>query len=140
MKNNKIVFYDDTQEQQDEIIWQDISYELKREFEKNYYLLVGTCGRWDGKAKGGKFISSYADFQSAIAHLDYIKIYELNGHLYIDGYHHDGSDFYELKKLTDKGYEFASSNYFAHSRTLHNTIFNNNFYSKLPRLSQVMYG
>lgn len=102
-----------------------------------YCLLVGTCGRWNGPAKGGKFIETYNDFASAISHLDYLKIEDNNGHLYIYGYHHDGSDHYEIKQLTAKGYEYARNNYFAHSRKLHETIMNNSFYSRLPRLASL---
>jgi hypothetical protein len=72
--------------------------------------------------------------------LDYIKVIDENGHLKIYGYHHDGSDSYELKKLTKKGFEFADRNYFARDRQLHQTIMNNNFYSALPRIAERLYG
>ena len=98
-------------------------------------LLVGTCGRGNGPAKGGKFIHSFGDLLSVIQHLDYLKITDVDGHLYINGYHHDGSDSYEIKQLTRKGSQYADSNYFAHSRKLHETIMQNNFFSKLPRLA-----
>lgn len=98
-------------------------------------LLTGTCGRWNGPAEGGKFIQSFNDLAATIQHLDYLKITDLNGHLIIEGYHHDGQDRYEIKQLTRKGYEYADSNYFAHSRKLHETIMNSNFYSRLPKLA-----
>lgn len=100
-------------------------------------LLTGTCGRWSGPAQGGKFITSFDDLRSAIQHLDYLRIVDSNGHLYIEGYHHDGSDSYEIKQLTAKGYEYANNNYFAHSRKLHKTIMNCNLFSKLPRLASL---
>ena len=102
-----------------------------------YCLLVGTCGRWNGRVKGVKFIETFRDLSTAINHLDYIKITDENGHLYIEGYHHDGSDSYEIKQLTAKGYEYARSNYLAHTCKLHETIMNNNFYSRLPRLASL---
>lgn len=34
-----------------------------------------------------------------IQHLDNIKVIDRNGHLIIEGYHHDGSNHYELKRL-----------------------------------------
>ena len=54
--------------------------------------------------------------------------------------HHDGSDDYELKRLTHEGYELADRNYFAHDRQLHNTIMGCNFYSALPRYASKVYG
>ena len=120
--------------------WDDFRADVEPVFEKDSYLLTGTCGRWDGPAQGGKFIHSFDDLLDCIRHLDYVKFYDENGHFYIYGYHHDGSDHYEMKRLTKKGYEFADRYYFAHDRYLHTTIMRNNFYSALPRLAQRLYG
>lgn len=125
---------------QDREQWDDIKTELAILFSKNIYLLTGTCGRWNGPAQGGKFIRSVNDLLSCIDHLDYIRIFDRNGHLYIHGSHHDGSDDYELKRLTGKGCELAYNNCFAHDRRLHNTIMSSNFYSALPRYAQRVYG
>lgn len=125
---------------QDRMQWDDVKYELDTLFKKNVYLLTGTCGRWNGPAQGGKFIRSVNDLLSCIGHLDYIRIYDKNGHLYIHGSHHDGDDDYELKRLTDKGYELANNNYFAKDRKLHTAIMTCNFYSALPRFAQKVYG
>lgn len=125
---------------QDRIQWDDVRNELDAMFEKNVYLLTGTCGRWNGPVQGGKFIRSVGDLLSCMDHLDYIRIYDKNGHLYIHGSHHDGDDDYELKRLTHKGYELADLNYFACDRQLHTAIMNCNFYSALPRYAQKVYG
>ena len=125
---------------QDRMQWDDMKAELETLFEKNVYLLTGTCGRWNGPAQGGRFIRSVRDLLSCIDHLDYIRIFDRNGHLYIHGSHHDGNDDYELKRLTHKGYELANNNYFAHDRRLHNAIMRCNFYSALPRYAQKVYG
>ena len=100
-------------------------------------LLTGTCGRWNGPAQGGKFIRSFHDLVSCIEHLDYLKIIDRNGHLIIEGYHHDGSDSYELKQLTRRGREYARQYDYARDERLHTTIMNLNFYSKLPRLASI---
>lgn len=125
---------------QDRMQWDDVKAELDTLFKKNIYILTGTCGRWNGPAQGGKFIHSVDDLLSCIDHLDYLRIFDRNGHLYIHGSHHDGSDDYELKRLTHKGYELADRNYFAHDRQLHNTIMGCNFYSALPRYASKVYG
>lgn len=128
---------DDEIQLRDEICWSDLKYSLERMFKNGHYLLTGTCGRWNGNYDGGKFIETVSDLLTCIQHLDYITFTDRDGHLLIDGYHHDGRDHYELKKLTNKGYELASNNYFANDRQLHNTIMNNNFYSCLPRLATI---
>ena len=120
---------------QDECDYQYFKDKFTQLLRAGYCLLYGTCGRWNGPARGGEFISSFDDLRSAIQHLDYLKIIDCNGHLHIEGYHHDGSDSYEIKLLTAKGYEYADSNHFAHSRKLHESIMNCNLFSKLPRLA-----
>ncbi len=100
-------------------------------------LLTGVCGRWNGPARGGKFIRSFHDLVSCIEHLDYLKIIDRNGHLIIEGYHHDGSDSYELKQLTRRGREYARQYDYARDEQLHTTIMKYNFYSKLPRLASI---
>ncbi len=118
--------------------WEFFINDLERLLSTHYCLLTGTFGSWRGPMQGGKFISKISDFTSCIEHLDYLEIYEENGHLFIQGCHHDGSDSYELRVLTDKGYKLAEDNYFAHDRKLHNTLFKYNFYSRLPRLSSAV--
>ena len=135
----------------DDMIWKEISshnddefhylkYSLSRVIDGNYCLIKGTCGRWTGKQECGRFIQSVDELISGLQHLDNIRFYEVNGHFYIEGSHHDGSDYYELKLLTKKGVEYADKNYFAHDRQLHTTIFKNNFYSTLPRFYSKLYG
>ena len=100
-------------------------------------LLTGVCRRWNGPARGGKFIRNFHDLVSCIEHLDYLKIIDRNGHLIIEGSHHDGTDSYELKQLTRRGREYARHYDYARDEQLHTTIMNLNFYSKLPRLATI---
>ena len=125
---------------QNEADWGYFTDALKREIGKHYFLVTGICGRWNGLRDCGNFITDWNDFRSFICHLDTIKIYERNGHLYIEGYHHDGHDRYELKRLTDKGVEYARSRHFAHDKALHEKIMHNNFFSALPRLVDIIFG
>ncbi len=125
---------------QDDFTWRDVKDGLSSIFEEDYYLLIGYCGTWRGNLAGGSFIHSLNDLLRVIEHLDDIKITDQSGHLIIEGSHHDGSDRYELKRLTHKGYLLADKNYFAKDRELHNTIMNNNFYSALPYFAKRIYG
>ena len=133
-----VVYHEIELEQRSE--WDDFMADLDYIFSKDTYLLTGTCGRWNGPVEGGTFITSKDELLDCIRHLDYIKFYDKDGHFYIRGYHHDGSDSYEMKRLTKKGYEFANNNYFAQDRDLHATIMNTNFFSALPRIAERLYG
>lgn len=124
---------------QDNELWEDIINCFDSLFNDDCYLLTGYFGSWRGKLEGGKFIKSTDDLCDALQHLDYIRIIDRNGHLIIEGSHHDGSDRYELKKLTRKGYELADNNYFANDRKLHDTIMKTNFYSTLPHFAKALY-
>ena len=124
---------------QDGETWRDIKDGLNTIFEDGYYLLTGYCGTWRGRLDGGEFIRSLGDLLTVIQHLDDMKITDCNGHFIIEGSHHDGSDKYELKRLTRKGYELANNYYFANDRKLHNTIMKNNLYSGLPHFAQKVY-
>lgn len=120
---------------QDEYDYEDFKEKFTQLLKTGSCLLVGTCGRWNGPARGGKFILTFNDLRAVLQHLDYIKIVDRNGHLFIEGYHHDGADSYEIKQLTQKGYTYADNNYFARSQKLHDTIMNCNLFSRLPRLA-----
>lgn len=37
-------------------------------------------------------------------------------------------------------YEYASNRHFAHDKALHEKIMNNNFFSALPRLADIVFG
>ncbi len=118
----------------------DFTQELDRFLNGGVFLIQGVCGRWDGPCACGRFVRNYEDIRSGIEHLDHIKFFEVNGHFYIEGSHHDGSDKYELKQLTDKGIAIAERHWFAHDRELHNKIMQNRKYSKLPRIAHAIYG
>ena len=120
---------------QEEIDYLYFKDKMKQLLQGNDCLLVGVCGRWNGPAEGGKLISNFYDLMSVIGHLDYYKVTDCNGHLIIEGYHHDGRDRYEIKQLTNKGYKLARSYGFDADRKLHNTIMNCNIFSRLPRLA-----
>ena len=100
-------------------------------------IIMGTCQRWNGRVSCGRFIESFDDFLSFVDHLDYLTIKDRNGHLIIDGAHHDGNDSYELKVLTKQGFQYADRNEFAHTKELHEKIMNTRAYSKLPRLANL---
>lgn len=107
--------------------WDDLERVLREMFTKEECLIKGTCGRWNGTVKRGRVLSNVRQLQDFLKHLDEVEFIDDRGHLIIKGYHHDGYDEYELKILTKKGYNICETyNY--------DTIFNCNFYTKLPRI------
>ena len=78
------VVYHEIEEQQRRD-WEDFRCDLEYLFEKDCYLLTGTCGRWNGPAEGGKFIRTVDELLDCIRHLDFVKFYDENGHFFISG-------------------------------------------------------
>ena len=126
--------------QDDEYMWDEFRWAMEKLLNETPCLIVGTCGRWDGNYDAGSFIRTFSDLRRGLSHLDELKIYETNGHLYIEGYHHDGRDFYEVKRLTTKGRQIAESNDYAHDGKLHRMMMNSNLFTGLPRLAERIYG
>ena len=126
---------------------EDYSEEVDRMrdfFSDGTYIIFGSIGRWDGCRTG---FDIFDDFDSAYNHAiedcDYVKIYDVNGHFYIECSHHDGTNYYEIKKLTDAGIRYFEnwdeswddkrSNSYIKDKLI-------NRYSVLPRFAEKVYG
>lgn len=123
-----------------EFDFDDLQHNLAQYIKQNDLLIVGTCGRWNGRYKAGAFVCDIMDLWEGLRHCDYLEVYEVNGHLYIDGIHHDGRDSFEVKRLTQKGVDLAARYGWEHDQDLHNTIASNNIYSGLPHFSKFVFG
>ena len=132
--------------EQDSIDWHLEKERLDEFFKKiNYIGFFGEVGRWDGIYKAGKIGTDFWElFDQAITDCDYIKIYDENGHMYLECTHHDGTCHFEIKEITDKGMEYLENWEYGSwddKRTkqyVHTQIFNR--YSRLPRFAQKEYG
>lgn len=120
--------------------WEVFVDDLESFVENEHFILTGYCDTWHGKLPCGTFINSFDELLDAISSYDDIRVTDRNGHLIIECSHHDGTNRYELKRLTNKGYLLADNNSFAHDRKLHDIIINNNFYSVLPHFAKRIYG
>lgn len=94
--------------EEDSIDWDAEKEMLDNFFENvNYIGFFGEIGRWNGVYRGGKIDTDFWKlFDDAITDCDYIKIYDENGHLYLTCSHHDGTCHFEIKEITDEGYEY----------------------------------
>lgn len=121
----------------------DIKSEIKYyegAFGKKEYLISATLELWNGKAKGGKIITGLWDAITQCFE-DYNEIYEEGGMLKVTACHHDGTNFFKIKELTEKGEKFAERHkYDMSDRELHEKLFNNSHYSRNVRAFKEIYG
>ena len=126
----------------EEEYWDDFSYELKHFFEKsNAWLLTGSIGRWDGDCRGGYIFNTFEEFCRCFEDCDYIEITDDAGHLEVKCSHHDGTNFYEVKRVSDFGCDWYDNHYWdMNEEELHTKMWNNNFMTSLPHFARDVYG
>lgn len=110
------------------------------------FIIFGSIGRWDGTSSGfdvfrGEDFASA--FYKATKDCDYIKVWDENGHLYIKCSHHDGTNNYEIKRLTERGEAYFENWDYAYddkrsSRYVLDKLVRR--YSTLPRFAEKVYG
>lgn len=130
-----------------ETYWDDEKRELEKVFDgKRNFLAVGTCGLWNGTFAGGFAFSSLDELMSkALKDCGYFKFWDENGHLFLQGWHHDGTNVVEIKELTDRGYnklykwEYDFSDHTS-EKEIHRKLFTDSHYSKLIHYSHKVYG
>ena len=130
-----------------EDFWFEDEFSALIEFFKDKKIICfGSVGRWDGTFKGGEIFESFEDaYYRMTKDCDYVKIYEEDGHLYIQCSHHDGTNNFEIKILTEKGEDYYNNweymifpNDARNEEYIHNQIIKR--YSKIPRYCKSMWG
>ena len=129
----------------DEDYWSEIKNKLKEFFSEGTYILRGVVGRWNGAFEAGTVFTGFMEmFSKAAKDCDYVHIYDENGHLYLQCSHHDGTNLYEIKKLTEKGEQYLENWEYSgwgdkrSERYVHDQIMKR--YSVLPHFSHKVYG
>lgn len=124
--------------------WDNAKSELEQFFDGKKLLIFGSIGRWNGVVSG---FDTFDDFMKmfywATEDCDYWKFYDENGHLYLHCSHHDGSCTYEIKLLTDVGYEYLDRwNYSWNDKRKSSDLGKQlvERYSRLPHFSHNVYG
>jgi hypothetical protein len=107
-------------------IWEEVSFLEEINFDvaikeinnllSSYVLVTGRVGRWNGTQEGGKvFYTGKDDFSRIIGDLgkdcDYFKFTLKSGKIEIRCSHHDGTNYYTLQNLSEKGYNLFSDWY-----------------------------
>jgi hypothetical protein len=125
--------------------WDDFKGELNTFMEKNKngWITLGTVGTWQGPKAGGAVVFDVEKLSKIWNGCDYVKVIDKGGHLHFECSHHDGTNYYELKRLSEKGYNYWDKMYndlFVDPREVHATIFKSNFLSGLPHFAKIVWG
>lgn len=124
--------------------WDNTFYELEDFFDGRTWIAFGCCDLWNGSKDAGTIFTDFEKFfYKAIKDCNYWKIYDVNGHLYFECSHHDGTNFYEIKRLTEKGVQYIENWEYNWNDTrteqyVHNKLVEK--YSTLPRYAEKMWG
>lgn len=129
--------------QEDETDWECEKENLTSFFKGKTVGFFGDVGLWHGVYKAGKVGEFWKLFYDAIKDCDYIRIYDENGHLYLTCSHHDGTNHFEIKEVSNKGTEYLERWEYnwgdkRSERDVHTQIFKR--YSKLPRFAEKVFG
>lgn len=128
--------------EEDSFDWDSTWTELKNFFEGKTVIFLGMVGLWTGCAPAGEVGDFKELFNSAIKDCDYVKFYDENGHLSLKCSHHDGTNVFEIKVLTEKGIDYLDRwQYGYDNRTeesVHYQIFKR--YSTVPNFAHTVYG
>lgn len=123
--------------------WQLVVSEINY-FEKKhgtpYYVIQADLGLWDGRHAGGKVVCGLANALEMTME-DYTKIYIEGGLLKVRAAHHDGTNHFKIRELTDCGADYYERhNGCMDDRELHEKLFNNYHYSRHVRAFNQIYG
>ena len=84
--------------------WNNEKEMLSDFFEDKIVEFIGSVGLWHGTYEVKERDEFWKLFDKAMTDCDYFKIYDENGHMYLTCSHHDGTNHFEIKIVTEKGY------------------------------------
>ena len=128
-----------------EFDWDNAKMELKKVFDNGTFLAVGTCGMWYGNFAGGFLFSSFDELMNKLTDCEYFKIWDENGHFFIEATHHDGTHSLEIKKVTKRGKEYFDNWEYnwddkRSEREVHRKMFTDSHYANLINFAHNVYG
>ena len=124
---------------QNELNWDDVSYEAKQD--KGSYIIMGTLGLWNGKVGGSCLIKGTLLDAIQKCLEDYNRIYMHGRKLHVEAVHHDGTNIFIIKKLTEKGEEYLENHdYDMNDAKMNQILFKNSHYSHHIDYFSKLYG
>lgn len=141
--------YEDWYCDEDAMQWNYMLQEVDKFFPSGYGTMVLCCGfvgRWNGTGRGGKLFE-HSSFQEVLWDLatdcDYFRIgiSKDSRTLFCDCTHHDGSNHFEFRQLTDAGYNAVMGKYYGEygcpltfdgltDEEVHDRLWNSYYYSR----------
>lgn len=131
---------------EDSINWEDEFAQLQEYFDGVSLICFGSVGRWDGSFPGGRVFYDFKTlFFDATEDCAYWKLWDENGHLYLECSHHDGTNSFEIKTINDTAVHFIDNWEYSpdDNRTeeeIHKIIVESNFFSALPHYAHNVFG
>ncbi len=127
--------------------WGDEQYNIEQHLAGKLLLVCGSVGLWDGRFAAGKIVG-VDKLWDCLDDCGYWEVWDEGGHLYIKGSHHDGTNMFEVKVLTEKGAEMWEKwTYYdcprwekLTEREVHRKLWENSKYSHIPHFAKVVYG
>ena len=81
----------------------NIFQEIENWADNNQVLFIGSVARWNGTFAGGEIGDFSTLFTEAIEDCDFYKIWEEDNILNLKCSHHDGTNYFEIRILTNEG-------------------------------------
>lgn len=128
------------------IWWEDEAERLRDFFDGGHWLAVGAVGLWTGSHAAGTIFTSWDDFfERATADCDFWELTDYGGHFALRCSHHDGTNCFEVKRITGRGLALLEKWEDDHNdprseQEIHATIWRSNLFSGLPHYARKVYG
>lgn len=89
----------------DQDFWEDVKCEMTNFFDDgSAWILSGTMERWNGKHSGHILFHTFSELLTKTAKdCDYYRFSDKNGHFLFQCSHHDGTNCFEIRKVTKAG-------------------------------------
>ena len=127
----------------DKTIWQEWDFQVEDSLEffkdnaeriEGTFVITASLGLWNGIFAGGKVIEGNLWDACCKCFKDYNKAYFEGKQFKIDACHHDGNNYFTIKKLTEKGEKYYSNHYYDKSdREMVEVLMNDSHYSHCIR-------
>jgi len=111
--------------------WNFFKHRLFDQVGRNYCVLQGKEGLWDGSHKAGFCGDIKEAITTMVNNKDDFRFEDRDGQLWGVTFHHDGCNEYHIKVLTDDGMDFYEEGVDVFTREkLHDILLNNDDYSE----------
>ena len=121
--------------------FEDFAYSMKHFMDGKTFVLIGTLGLWDGTYHVGAIVRGWDDLidkMSMSGSYD-MSFEDVAGKLIITQSHHDGTNIFEMRELTDKGIKKVDASYGV-DKDLIDALGNIKCYTKNANYAKVVWG